>query len=223
MIDQIDQELSAWVIDTLGDINTRFDMPAEGSKASGVVLYLLSFATTPPAITSQTPPLQFTLRYLITAWAETPIAAHKLIGELVLAAMGESRYEVELDPVPAEIWQAFKLPPQPSFVLRALLRKPRQEPVPKHVTTVVVEHRPTTSFFGLVTGPQGIPVARARIELPFDKRSTYTDARGRFRFDNLPGGMALSLRVKAKGRIINLNVEQPTTADEPFVVPFSLE
>jgi hypothetical protein len=223
MIDQIDQDLAAWTLEILGDITTRFDMPVDQPLGTGVVLYLLSFEPTPPASTGQIAPLQFTLRYLITTWAETPIEAHKLLGKLVLAAMEESRYEVELDPVPPEIWQAFRLPPKTAFVLRVLLRKLRQEPVRKPVTKVVVEQQPAISFYGLVRGPQNIPVVRARVELPFERRSTYTDSQGRFHFGNLPGGIPLSLRVKAKGHMANLTVEQPTTRENPYVVTLNLE
>lgn len=223
MIDQVDRQLADWVTNITGDVTVRFDMPGELPPGRGVVLYLLSFAPTPPASTGRVTPLQFTLRYLVTAWAESPPEAHKLLGDLALAAMEESAYEVELEPVPADTWRAFNIPPQPAFVLRALLRKPRPEPAAKYATRLVIEPRPAITFFGLVRGPADIPIARARIELRNDQRATYSDDTGRFRFSNLPADMPLNLRVKAKGRVFEVTTEQRTSAEDPFVIPFTLE
>ena len=72
MIDQVDRQLADWVTNITGDVTVRFDMPGELPPGRGVVLYLLSFAPTPPASTGRVTPLQFTLRYLVTAWAESP-------------------------------------------------------------------------------------------------------------------------------------------------------
>jgi hypothetical protein len=219
MIDQVDQDLAVWVRDILGDVDTRFDLPGVQPDGKGVVLYLLSLAPTPPASTLHLAPLQFYLRYLITTWAETTLEAHRLLGELILAAMENGRpYEVDLDPVPPELWMALQLPPQPAFVLRALVRKARPEAVPKLALRSIIDTRPGVTLFGLVQGPGDIPMAQARVELPYDQRSTYTDSRGRFRFDNLPAGMPISLRVRAKGKVVDLKVEQPTSAEDPVIV-----
>ena len=172
MIDQLDHELASWVTSIIGDATTRFDMPSEQPEGRGVVLYLLSFSPTPPASTGKPIPLQFTLRYLVTTWAESPPEAHRLLGNLVLAAMEKSEYELELEPLPAETWQAFRLPPQPAFVLRVLLREPRPEPTAKYVTKVVIESRATVSVYGVIHGPEDIPIASARIELRNSPRST---------------------------------------------------
>ena len=223
MIDQLDNELASWVTRILGDVPTRFDMPTEQPEGRGVVLFLLSFSPTPPASSGPPIPLQVTLRYLVTTWAESPLEAHKLLGDLILAAMEEKEYELELEPVPGETWQAFHLPPQPAFVLRVLLRKPLPEPAAKYVTKVVLDPRPSVSVYGLVRGPKDIPIPSARIELRNSSRSTATDASGRFHFDNLPAGMPTNLSVKAKGRVLDVTIEKPTSAQDPFVISLPLE
>jgi hypothetical protein len=223
MIDQLDRELASWVTSIIGDVPTRFDMPTEQPEGRGVVLFLLSFSPTPPASSGPPIPLQVTLRYLVTTWAESPPQAHKLLGDLVLAAMEEKEYELELEPLPAETWQAFHLPPQPAFVLRVLLRKPLPEPTAKYVTKVILEPRAAVSVYGLVRGPKDIPIANARIELGNSPRSTYTDAFGQFHFDNLPAGMPTNLSVKAKGRVLDVTIEKRTSAQDPFVISLPLE
>jgi hypothetical protein len=223
MIDQSDRELASWVTTVIGDVTTRFDMPSEQPEGRGVVLYLLSFSPTPPASTGPPIPLQVTLRYLVTTWAESPPESHKLLGDLVFAAMEEKGYELELEPVPAGTWQAFHLPPQPAFVLRVLLRKPIPEPAAKYVTKVIIEPRAMISVYGLVRGPQDIPIPSARIEVRNSHRYTDSDASGRFHFDNLPAGMPTNLSVKAKGRVLDVTIERPTSAEDPFVIPLPLE
>ncbi|MCU0518329.1 MAG: DUF4255 domain-containing protein, partial [Oscillatoria sp. Prado101] len=82
----------------------------------------------PPLRGSQRTPLQAAARYLVTTWAGTPEDAHRLLGDLLFAAMDSAAFQAELNPLPAAAWTAFGLPPQPSFVLRVPLQIARPQP-----------------------------------------------------------------------------------------------
>jgi hypothetical protein len=58
------------------------------------------------------PPLGISLRYLVTTWCENVKEAHRLLGDLMLAALEETKFEVEAIPAPVELWRAFGIAPR---------------------------------------------------------------------------------------------------------------
>jgi hypothetical protein len=229
VIDQVDANLTSWVQDVLGPVSVSLHPPQlvetrSLETGSGVHLYLIEMIEKPPPRGTERPPLQLLLRYLVTTWADEPQEAHRLLGELVFAAMENAEFEVELEPAPAATWAAFGVPPQPSFVLRVPLQQERPQPAVRLVRAPLVMHvAPSAILRGTVLGPDDVPLAGATVELPSLLRSTRTDAQGRFHFANVPGESSLKLlRVKAKGRQLSVTLDQPPSDEEPLVIRFDL-
>lgn len=222
MIDQADQNLKLWVESIVGPHMVTLAPPKANAAGQGVSLYLIELASTPPPRTAKRPPLQFTLRYLVTTWAEEPETAHRLLGQLAFAALESAEFEVEPEPVPLAVWTALAVPPQASFVLRAPLRLARPEPAIKLVRApLVVQTTPLTSFFGRLLGPNNIPIANARIEFPALNRVTHTDRSGSFYFTALPSEpRTKTLHIRVKAWELRVTTDQTTSELEPFIIRF---
>jgi hypothetical protein len=145
--------------------------------------------------------LRASLRYLITTWAAKPERAHEVLGLLLLAALQEPEFEVELESVTADTWAAFKVAPRPSFVLRAPLGQDIQRPAAKLVRRPLsIRATGMTTLNGTVLGPEDVPVAGASVELPTLQLTTNTDWKGRFSFPAVPAEPApREILVKARG------------------------
>ncbi|HEY3288794.1 MAG TPA: carboxypeptidase regulatory-like domain-containing protein [Anaerolineae bacterium] len=222
MLDLTDERLSQWVGTAVGNVNVSLALPTESPSGEGVSLYLLSFANCPPPRTSDRPPLQILLRYLVTAWAATQQKSHQLLGDLAFAAMGTAEFTVDLDPPPPELWLALRLTPRPSFLLSLPVRQERPKAKVDYVrSALVVKAEPMTQLVGRLVGPGEQPVAGARVEIPSLQMFNYTDSNGQFRFMGLPGASAKrELRVMAKGRQFDVTVDSPTDANKPVVIQF---
>ncbi len=209
MIEDVEGRLKAWVAGVLGDVTMSLEAPGNAATGRGVSLYLLDLAARPPVPGTGRAPLQLTLRYLVTSWADDPTEAHLLLEQLAFAAMDSPDFEVELQPPAPEAWLALGARPRPAFYLRVPLRQPRPEPAVKRVLQpIAVRTAPLISLQGVVLGPGAIPVAGARVELPAFGRSAYTDSHGRFRLTGVPGEPhARVLRVSARGTEQTLTVE----------------
>lgn len=224
MIEQTDQLLKEWVGNVLGQVAVSFAPPADKPNGEGISLYLLELLPTPPASGSRVSPRQFSVRYLVSTWADDPIKAHRLLGELTLAAMAHEEMEVDLEAVSAEIWNAFHITPRPAFYLRLLVRQARPEPDARYVKQpLVLQAGPAITLVGRVEGPGAIPLAGARVELPSLNRATYTNARGQFSFATIPVDLPIHLIVKAKGRTQPATVDRPTSEANPAIISLTLD
>jgi hypothetical protein len=225
MIDEVDQRLKAWVGHVIGDTPVSLAVPARGSLERGVSLYLLELGALPPARTGRRTPLQFSVCYLITVSAETPERAHHLLGELVFAALEVPDFEVELAPVPLELWAAMGAPPQPAFRLRLPVRRERAEPsIPRVRAPLVIQTSPSEALLGCVVGPGDVPIPGAVVELPTLQLSTRTDARGWFRFPFVPALKTLGgLEVRAKGEVLRVGAEALAPTEGPLVIRLPLK
>ena len=224
MIEQIDQRLTNWIQSVVGDVTVSFSPPNEDKQAAGVNLYLLEMVDSPPASGSQTAPLQFALRYLVTTWAEDSAESHRLLSELTFAALSDSEMDIAIGSISAETWLTLNAPTQPAFVITEIVRKPRPEPAIKYVRQpLVIETHPTATLVGRVQGPGAIPITGARIECPSLSRSTYSDTKGHFTFPNMPSDRPVRLTVRAKGRKRTIDVKQPTSKDAPVLVEFEFD
>ncbi len=140
MIEQVDDQLRDWVANVVGHVPVSLELPGNWqTDGQGISLYLLELVEYPSLRGAQVPPLQLSLRYLLTTWARELETAHHWLGQLVFAAMAQPGFDVELGPVPAATWSAFGLAPRPSFFLRVPLRQERPSPAMPTVRVPLVQ------------------------------------------------------------------------------------
>lgn len=202
MIAETDDSLESWIKATVGAVEVWLGEPRREAERAGVGLYLMELVPARPAQGGRRPPLQFCARYLVTTWAADAHTAHRILADLLFAAMDSPNLEVDLEPLSGTAWAAFGVPPRPSFLLRVPVRRARPErPVKRVRVPPVVETVPVMALEGLVLGPSETRLAGARVEIPALGLTTRTDPDGRFRFANVPAqGAPLLVRVSAKGR-----------------------
>jgi hypothetical protein len=166
--------------------------------------------------------LRLRLRYLVTSWGEDQQQANQILGQLVLAAMENSEFEVSLDPIPLGDWAAFGIPPRPAFILSVPVQQTRPEPqVPLVKTPLNAHPTPVTSMFGQLLGPNDIPLVGALVEFPALQLSTLSDNKGRFHFATVPDeSVAKVLRIVAKGYAREVTVKQATSSANPLLIHF---
>ncbi len=223
MIDQTDNRLREWFESVLGDVPLTFAPPGSTPSGHGVSLYLIAFDAAPPPRTPIRTPLQFTAVYLVTIWGyDNPQEAHRLLGELLFAALDTTEFEIDFKPLPDSAWTAFGVPPQPSFFLRALVRRDRPEPEVKLVRQPLVVHTtPMIGFSGVLLGPGDVPIAGAQIEIPSMDIYTRTNRRGQFHFAGLPAEpRAKQLTIRARRRAMQVTVEP--SDDQPVIIRFDI-
>lgn len=219
MIDQVDANLKAWAQNVAGQVEVSLGPPATRT-GTGVNLYLLGMQGRPPLRGGQgPPPIQVGLRYLVTTWSDAPEQAHRLLGQLVLAAIADPDLDVDLDTLPASVWPPFGVPPQPAFVVVTVLRQERPVPATKLVRDLSVRWSPMTALAGTVLGPADTALADATVELPALGLATETDWQGQFQFARVPAGPGVKhLVVRARG--LELAVDVAQTA-EPVTIRFT--
>jgi hypothetical protein len=222
MIDQVDRRLREWTESVVEGVPFSLELPAGIQAESGVSFYLLELVENAPARMATPIPLQLSLRYLVSTWAGAAEEAHRLLGELVFAAMENPEFEVELEPLDATTWVALGVAPRPSFFLRVPLRKERPQPPVKRVRApLVVQVTPVIHLHGVVLGPEDLPIPGAAVSIPALQVYTRTDTQGRFSFQTVPGGEGGSkLHVRARGRETSVTVTEETSREAPIVIRF---
>lgn len=228
VIDEADLSLKDWVSSVVEGVAVDLTAPAVPTEAQGgsrVGLYLLELADAPVQRERRRATQQLRLRYLVTTWAATAEEEHRLLGELVFAALDREDMEVDLAPVPVAAWSAFGLPPRPAFVLQVpLARERRAAPVPRVREPLVMRVVPSVPLVGRVLGPGDIPLASALVELPGLALSTQTDLQGRFRFAQVPAEPPEKhLRVRAKGEVRSFTAELAPGTSDPVTIRFELQ
>lgn len=220
MIDDVDQRLKDWVGAVLSGTAVSMSPPVDQGVEPLVSLYLLDLHPSPPAKGPRRRPLQILLRYLVTTSAEHPEEAHSMLWTLIFAAMEEPGFEVDLEPVSAALWTAFGSLPRPAFMLRLPLRFARaQEDVKFVQAPIEMQHSPMVGMGGVLMGPNDIPIANARVELPAQHLATCTDAQGRFWFAAVPAKPAVKrFRVQARGRDFAVEAECKAGDQEPLII-----
>jgi len=215
----VDGRMAAWVRDVLGDVPTSFEPPGvtlPGGRSIG--LYLLDFAPATSTRGDGRPPLQFRVRYLVTAWNEEASAAHDDLCELAFSALETPEFEVDVEPLGAAAWTAFNTPPRPSFSVRLPLRQERPRvAVPSVRAPLVLTPSAMVPLYGVVLGPGDVAVAGARVELRTLGLVTLTDHQGRFRFAGAPADRALCLVVQARGATQEFQTEGASGLKRPLL------
>lgn len=211
-VDQVDRRLEDWIRSVLGEVNVFLTAPKESQDTQGVNLYLWNLANTPHGRSlKELSPHRIILRYLVTISETDPHSMHRMLGELMFAALDLPEVEVELDSLSPAVWSVLGLAARPSFVLRVpLIRERPEELAPPVRTELIIKNASLRPLTGRVIGPGNIAIMGARVELPALHLSTATDSRGRFQFAAVPSEPPIKrLRVNAKGRTISVSVDRP--------------
>src|SRR5262249_23288215 len=95
-----DARLRDWLADVLPGVTTSLSAPDGKSSGKGICLYLLEIVQSHAPSTVKRPLSQLTLRYLVSAWSEEPEEAHRMLTEVMFAAMEHAEFQVELEPIP---------------------------------------------------------------------------------------------------------------------------
>jgi len=266
LIDKLDERLTSWVQSVVPGVKTTFAAPKDGEEDLAVNLYLLEIADDPLRHSTGHPPIQPSLRYLVTTSAGEPKDAHSLLGSLFYAARKgprldvrldvsfnfqlEVELEVELEPIASQLWTAFGIAPRPSFILRLPLPAEWPAPQPVKAPPVTQEIAPAAGelvpLYGLVLGPNEIPLASARVEMialwerqenpshlqevPYTtsytqlERATYTGPKGRFTLPGIQAAPAAkTLLVSARGQEQIFMIKETGAPDAPVVFRLKLE
>jgi hypothetical protein len=225
MIERIGQEIIDWISSAITGAEVALGLPDDNAQNAQVGLYLMDLSQSRCARVGKLPPFKFSLRYLVTARSPRAEEAHRLLGELIFAALEKPEkeppeFEVVVEPLPVEAWAVLGAAPQPSFFLRAPLRLERPEPVvPMVKEPVVLQPSPMRMLSGTVIESGGMPIMGARVELLTLGIATRTDERGRFRFAGVPSNGQLKLLAQAKGRTKEVDY---SVGDEPLEIRLHL-
>ncbi|WP_338863678.1 carboxypeptidase-like regulatory domain-containing protein [Myxococcus stipitatus] len=223
MIDAVDQRLKSWVGRIAGDAPVYLGVPDRETVEHGVCLYLLELGPAPLSRGGRRMPLQISVCYLVTAGADSPERAHRLLGELVFAALEESEFEVDLTLVSAAIWAGLRVPPRPGFRLRLSVRRERPQPVVHHVRFPTLAPL-AEALLGCVVGPGDKPIPGALVELPSLSLATRTDDQGCFRFPRVPPVASVGrLEVRARGELLALGPEVLAAGPQPLLIRLPLK
>jgi len=223
MIDQVDRELKAWVSNAGSIEETKITLAPPGRDQGVVSLYLIQVVrvmTTHESPRNSPTPSTIMLHYLLSVQDDDPFRAHRLLGDLMFAAIEDPDFEVNLDPFPLEAWTAFQQIPQPAFILKVPLRRDRPERVTKLVTKPLeLRSVQVTSLHGLLLGPDDIPLHGALVELPDLQLVQRTNRKGAFLFTTIPAGARKrTLLIRAKGKLIEHSINRPGTEADPVIV-----
>lgn len=221
MIDEIDQQLVAWVDTVTPGANVSLGTPSEAASAD-VSLYLFELRDLPPARGDVRPPQQVQLGYLVTTGGDDVAQAHRRLGQLLFAAAGNPDYEVRYPDGMGAFWSAAGVPPRPGFVLAVTLRQDQDlAPAPPVRSALKIQSAGAQVLEGIVLGPGDVQVADAFVEVPSLGLATRSDSRGRFHFAAVPSGAdALALRVRAKAQEFPFTVD--TSAPQPVTLRVDL-
>lgn len=224
-IDQIDEQLQDWVSERVDISTVSFEPPGQESSNEGISLYLLELVESPPPRTRKRPPLQLSLRYLVTTWADDPRDAHNLLGTLVLEAMTSDTFELELRSPDEAMWQAFGTPPRPSFFLQVPFRRERPETATERVRQpLVLETTQLQPLTGRVVGPNDVPISKASVEFPSLDARTTTDRKGQFHFAAIPQKSEPErMIVRARGVTTETDVELSESVDDDRLLTIRIE
>jgi hypothetical protein len=224
VIDEVDHQLTSWADGVVGAGLSGLMAPGAQQGARGVSLYLLDVISSPPPRADRKVRLEITLRYLVSTWSQDPAEAHRLLSQLLFAALANPDFSVEAGPISPDLWASLGVPPRPGFLMRLPLSKELPERPSKYVRQVMVKVTPAVSLAGLVTGPGDLPLSGALVELPSLNLAARTDPGGKFRFPNVAAEPSDQiLRVRAKGREQTFRTAENKGPDGIVRIQFQIE
>lgn len=215
MIDQVDQSLHDWVESVLGDTVVTHELQPAATDEVSVSVYLLQLV---PRLEDQQqgwrrPPLRINLRYLITVHAPDPRESHRVLGQLVFAALDTPAYEVDLIPLSLVEWAALGTVPRPGFVLNVPLLRERPEATMHAIDSSA--RVKTMVRKGQVLGRGDAPLVGVIVEIPDLAFTTRTDRDGRF---TLPFFAGITPRVIVRNGRHEHSHHLEAAGNEPLVI-----
>jgi len=102
MIDAVDLDLTSSADGIVGKGLSSLLAPDSRPSPHGVSLYFPGLISLPPPRAAKKVRLQISLGYLVTSWSDDPTEAHKLVGELLFAALENSEFTVEAGAIPMD-------------------------------------------------------------------------------------------------------------------------
>lgn len=224
MIDHVDLALREWLETTSDGVAVTLAPPTDAADGPCINLYLMEIRAGGAVSHATGFPLTLVLRYLVSVGGGDPLAAHRLLGVLLFAALDHPDFEVDMTAAPAELWHGLKIAPRPAFVLTAPLVGARlPKPVPLVGEPPRLDVGGMTSLAGSLIGPDDRPIAGARVEIP-GLSATRTDARGRFRFAAVPQSPPVRrCRLRVKSRTFFVDVPPTTQTGAPLIIRFNPE
>ncbi len=223
MSERLDDRMKRWIQSVAADASISLGPPRPETSGQGVSLYLLDLLRSSAMSAAKPAPLELTSRYLVTAWAEEPEAAHDLLTQLLFSAIENTEFELEREAPPINLWRAFGVTPQPAFVLRVPVRLERERgPVKLVRQPVRVEVASRAAFHGRILGPQDTPLSDCSIEVPALGLSTSSDHDGRFHFSGLPTPGKTQFLLRARSRVLSISSDGSFTDQRmPMLIRFT--
>src|SRR5215468_6781268 len=109
MIERIGQEIRGWIGSVVTGAEVSLGLPSDDPQKAQVGLYLMDLSQSNCARVGKLHPFKISLRYLVTARSPRTEEAHRLLGELIFAALQKPEkeapeFEVVIQPLPVEAW-----------------------------------------------------------------------------------------------------------------------
>jgi len=214
VIDTVDQEVIDWLVTVSGDTQVLLQSPESVNVKPAVSVYLMDINQNTGNNNSRRLPIQFSLSYLILTWSDNEKKAHELLGKIIVAAMDNEKFEVQLGPISENVWSAFGVSPRPGLIIRVPLTIERpQSQVPPIRSPIELIPTDLVPLRGVVLSPQRKPMADVNIELSDHRIKTRTDRNGNFYFRSVPViPMKKNIVVKTYSNQFKINVD--TTDNE---------
>jgi len=224
MFDEVDKRLEAWAKEISADLEVSFGAPGTEIDKLNLCLYLLEVVPVPAGRGIRLPPFQMMLRYLIIPQGVIPSETHRLLGKLLISAMENAEFEIEKKSLHFEIWRAFGIVPQPSFVLLVPFKYERTEKLASLVRyPLTVKKTVLKTLHGQILVNQ-VPIMDANVKIPLLKLFTKTDADGIFRFASIPSEPPdKNLLIWVKGREFSVSTKQAEQRGNLFLFDLKLE
>jgi Carboxypeptidase regulatory-like domain len=219
MIDALDRQLREWIGSVVKDAEVDLGAPPASAKDTAVSCYLLDVQNAVPVRGGVQRSFELAARYLVTVAGDDAEAAHRVLGELIFAALARPDWQVELRSHEPEFWAAFGVAPRPALILRCPLVVERPQRVQRVRHPAEFRIAPVVLLNGVVVTADDVPIPRARVEIAGTQAVTFTDDDGHFQLSALPPRDkrdATALTVTAKG--IQVLVANATRAAKPLVI-----
>lgn len=190
--DEITRSLRDW-IQTVSKTPVAVRSAADWETSTGIAVRLVSMSPTPTPRNGRRA-LTIRLDYFVTPTLDDPLAEHRVLGELLFAALSQSDFKIMAQDDAVKLRDDLKIPLLPGLFISADLQREPETVVARPVRRpLVIKGDTIRPLEGVVLGPQNIPIMDALVELPALNLSVLTDERGRFRFAGAPASGSTKL------------------------------